>query len=86
MSRTRQRKQARQRRNLTIGAVVLVVIVVAAIMLIVQGQGGTPAASTAADGRPAWQSMPLTNARTGETFTLADFGEKNVVVKIMSPF
>lgn len=37
-------------------------------------------------GRPAWQTIALTDARTGETLTLADFTNKNVFVKIMSPF
>ena len=31
--------------------------------------------------RPAWQSLPLTNAQTGESFTLADFAGKTVFVE-----
>lgn len=31
--------------------------------------------------RPAWQQLPLTNARTGESFTLADFAGKTVYVE-----
>ena len=31
--------------------------------------------------RPAWQSLPLTNAQTGESFTLADFAGKTVYVE-----
>ncbi len=31
--------------------------------------------------RPAWQSLPLTNARTGESFTLGDFAGKTVFVE-----
>lgn len=33
---------------------------------------------------PAWASLPLTNARTGETFTLADFAGKTVFVEPMA--
>jgi len=34
--------------------------------------------------RPAWQKLALTNARTGETFTLADFEGKTVFVEPMA--
>jgi peroxiredoxin len=34
--------------------------------------------------RPAWQQLPLTDARTGETFTLADFAGKAVFVEPMA--
>jgi thiol-disulfide isomerase/thioredoxin len=33
---------------------------------------------------PAWQTLPLTNARSGETFALADFGGKTVFVEPMA--
>lgn len=33
---------------------------------------------------PAWQTLPLTNARTGETFRLADFAGKTVYVEPMA--
>ena len=33
---------------------------------------------------PAWQTMPLTDARTGETFTLADYVGKTVFVETMA--
>lgn len=39
--------------------------------------------STAAE-RPAIQTVPLTNVRTGETFTLADFAGKTVLVEPMA--
>lgn len=32
----------------------------------------------------SWQELPLTNARTGETFTLADFAGKTVFVEPMA--
>jgi hypothetical protein len=34
--------------------------------------------------RPDWLTMPLTNARSGETFTLADFAGKTVFVHPMA--
>ncbi|MFN8467134.1 MAG: TlpA disulfide reductase family protein [Caldilineaceae bacterium] len=34
-----------------------------------------------ASARPAWQSLPLTEARTGTSFTLADFAGKTVFVE-----
>jgi cytochrome oxidase Cu insertion factor (SCO1/SenC/PrrC family) len=34
--------------------------------------------------RPAWQQIALTNARTGETFTLADFEGQTVFVEPMA--
>lgn len=33
---------------------------------------------------PAWQTLPLTNAHTGETFTLSDFAGKTVFVEPMA--
>ncbi|MBL8132306.1 MAG: hypothetical protein JNL42_10655 [Anaerolineae bacterium] len=41
-----------------------------------------PGADAAA--RPAWQTVALTNARTGEAFTLADFAGKTVYVEPMA--
>lgn len=40
-------------------------------------------AEAAAD-RPEWQQLTLTDARTGETFTLADFADKTVYVEPMA--
>jgi hypothetical protein len=34
--------------------------------------------------RPAWQSLPLVDARTGNTFTLADFEGRTVFVHPMA--
>jgi thiol-disulfide isomerase/thioredoxin len=34
--------------------------------------------------RPGWHSLPLTDARTGQTFTLADFDGKTVYVEPMA--
>jgi thiol-disulfide isomerase/thioredoxin len=33
---------------------------------------------------PAWQTLPLTDARTGQSFTLADFAGKTVFVETMA--
>lgn len=47
----------------------------------------TPAQEAAppeAAARPAWQTIQLTNARTGETFTLADYAGKTVYVEPMA--
>lgn len=41
-------------------------------------------ANTAVINRPTWQTLPLTNARTGETFTFADFADKTVFVEPMA--
>lgn len=39
---------------------------------------------TAVGDRPAWQQIPLTNALSGETFTIADFAGKTVFVEPMA--
>ena len=45
----------------------------------------TPHANAApAAERPAWHSLPLPDARTGQTFTLADFTGKTVYVEPMA--
>jgi hypothetical protein len=44
----------------------------------------TESVSDAAVVRPAWHTMPLTNARTGETFTFADFEGKTIYVEPMA--
>jgi len=42
------------------------------------------AAQAVAINLPTWQTLPLTNARTGETFTFADFAGKTVFVEPMA--
>jgi cytochrome oxidase Cu insertion factor (SCO1/SenC/PrrC family) len=44
----------------------------------------TTAPTSVAATSPAWQSLPLVNARTGETFSLADFAGKTVFVEPMA--
>ena len=60
----------------------------AAVVLTVIGAAilpGMPRAGAAllAD-RPVWHDLPLTNARTGETFRLSDFTGKTVYVEPMA--
>lgn len=43
-----------------------------------------PAAPAETASRPAWHSLPLVNARTGETFTFADFDGRTVYVEPMA--
>lgn len=44
------------------------------------------AAETAPDvsSAPAWQTLPLVNTRTGETFTLADFRGKTILIRAIA--
>jgi thiol-disulfide isomerase/thioredoxin len=43
-----------------------------------------PAQAEAETARPAWQTIALTNSRTGERFSLADFAGKTVYVEPMA--
>ncbi|HEX2907728.1 MAG TPA: hypothetical protein VHO69_12745 [Phototrophicaceae bacterium] len=49
---------------------------------------GQPVAQSGPDAggvvRPAWQTLPLVNARTGETFTFADLAGKVIFVEPMA--
>lgn len=47
-------------------------------------QSNTNSAASSAYNAPAWTQIALTNARTGETFTLADFAGKTVYVHMMA--
>lgn len=42
------------------------------------------AASVSAASKPTWQTLPLVNARSGETFTLGDFEGQTVFVEPMA--
>lgn len=44
----------------------------------------TPAGSEPMAGLPAWQQLALTDARSGQTFTLADFAGQKVFVEPMA--
>jgi thiol-disulfide isomerase/thioredoxin len=50
----------------------------------VQVASPTQATAGSTYNAPAWAKIPLTNARTGETFTLADFAGKTVFVEPMA--
>jgi preprotein translocase subunit YajC len=91
MSRAKRAKERKAQRKKTdknkqfimIGGLLAVVIGIVVLVLIQPSPGQT----VVVDGeRPAWQNASLTNARTGEVFTLADLDNRNVYVKVMSQF
>jgi len=90
MSRTKnrktQRKDSAKRKQFTILAGLLAVV--AGIVMFVIAQSQTSLGQTIIEdgARLAWQEEPLVNAKTGKSFTLGDFDNKHVVVKIMSPY
>jgi peroxiredoxin len=64
---------------------VLSVVCAALLLPALVGVAGLRASPAAAQADlPAWQTMALTNARTGEPFTLADFQGKTVYVEPMA--
>ncbi len=64
---------------------VLLAFCAALLLPAMLGPSGLHAAPAAAQADlPVWQTMPLTNARTGEAFTLADFRGKTVYVEPMA--
>ena len=83
-STQKRREKENQSRLVIRGVVVAIVVIIAGIAF---SQLNNPGQETfSEDGRPIWQTMELTDARTGESFTLADFDERDVVVKITSLF
>ncbi len=88
MSRTKhrkaQRKESAKRKQFAIFAGLL--IVAAGIVMFVIAQSQTSLGETTVeDGEiPSWQDASLVNAKTGESFTLSDYKDKHIVVKIMS--
>lgn len=56
---------------------------VMAVPLLTSSASAAPAGAPAAE-RPAWHALPLTDARSGQTFTLADFAGKTVYVEAMA--
>lgn len=91
MSRSKHRKVQKQKEQdkqsilLVRGAVVAVALVIVAVLFL---QFGKQEQQTilSEDGIPVWHTMELRDVRTGATFTLADFDDKDVVVKITSLF
>jgi cytochrome oxidase Cu insertion factor (SCO1/SenC/PrrC family) len=57
---------------------------VAALFVVAAPLLTPPAQAAPAAERPSWHALPLTDARTGQTFTLADFAGKTVYVEPMA--
>ncbi|MGB7340258.1 MAG: hypothetical protein WBC91_15275 [Phototrophicaceae bacterium] len=90
MSRTKnriaqKRKEKEQKSHLMVRGAVIVIAVMVVGFLLLQ-LPNSEQATFSEDGRPIWHTMELIDARTGEAFTLADFDNRNVFIKIMSPF
>lgn len=84
--RKKQREQEQSKRfRLLFGGGLMAVAVAIMGFLVLQG-GSQSEPVVGEDGRLVWQTMNLRDARTGEAFTLADFDDRDVVVKMMSPF
>ena len=90
MSRTKarktQRKENEKRKHLILIVSLLVVVGGIFTLLFVQSQSALRQTIVANGNRPAWQHADLISSKTGETFKLADFDDKHVVIKIMSPY
>lgn len=88
MSKTRKRNKSKNKKSNKTSSLywgIAGVLFVAVVIVIAQSQ--SPSGQVTVEGeRPAWQTIALTDARSGETFTLSDFNDRNVFVKIMSPF
>lgn len=81
--KVQRKKSGKNKQFIMIGGLLAIVIGIVALLLTQPSPGQT----VVEDGeRPAWQNAPITDAKTGETFTLADLGNKNVFVKIMSQY
>lgn len=65
------------------GLLALVTALAGAVTLLSSFAEAAPAVAPAAE-RPAWHALPLTDARTGQTFTLADLAGKTVYVEPMA--
>jgi len=62
---------------------VAVLFTVSALLLLTPAAVAAPVSSPAAD-RPDWLALPLVDARTGQSFTLADLAGKTVYVEPMA--
>jgi thiol-disulfide isomerase/thioredoxin len=71
-----------QIRNVALRLLSVLALVVAGSAVALAGLAG-PDVARAAE-RPSWHQLTLTNARTGEPFTLADFAGKTVYVEPMA--
>ena len=79
----RREKEQKSRSMVRLAVLGVSVIIVGIVFLLINNQ---EQATILENGRPIWHTMELTDARTGETFTLADFDERDVMVKITSLF
>lgn len=90
MSRTKtrkaQRKESEKRKQLILIAGLFVAVAGILAMFFAQSQTNSEQTVVGDGNRPEWQNTELVNVKTGKTFKLADFDDKNVVVKIMSPY
>lgn len=90
MSRTKarkvQRKESEKRKQFALVTSLLIAVVTILTLLFSQSQANSGQTVVENGNRPAWQNSELINVKTGKTFKLADFDDKNVVVKIMSPY
>ncbi len=88
MSKSRKRnrgKNKKSKRSSLLHWGIAGILLAGVVILLAQSQA--PSGQVTVDGeRPTWQTIALTDARSSESFTLADFNDKNVFVKIMSPF
>ena len=83
----KEKEQANKQSALLLrGAVIaLVLVFIIAVVFFQMGQDQN-SVELSEDGLPIWQTMELRDANTGEIFTLADFDDRDVVVKITSLF
>ena len=65
-------------------SLLLMTAVLAAAVLLGANAGVLPVQAAPAADRPAWLDLPLTDARTGETFSLGSFAGKTVYVEPMA--
>ncbi|MDL1922074.1 TlpA family protein disulfide reductase [Chloroflexi bacterium CFX3] len=56
----------------------------AVLLAVVLAVGGLVTLANAQEDLPAWMTIELVNAETGETFTLADFAGKTILVEPMA--
>src|SRR5207237_826766 len=63
---------------------VVLVMTLAASGLLAAAPGALPAQAAPSAERPAWLDLPLTDARTGEAFSLGSFAGKTVYVEPMA--
>ncbi len=90
MSRTKKRKAQRRadgkRKQLILLSGLFVIIVGIVGLLLAPSRSNSEQTVVQNGERPPWQSLELVDGNTGNPFTLADFDNKHVVVKIMSPY